>query len=244
VNRLQVMLLAWLLTCGGCAPPENELSMFVAASVVDLAKEWQADCARQGIAFTIHSGGSLLLVHQVAAGARADILLAAGTSALELWPAAMPPARLDSTYLQNRMVVVTRPGIAPPNTLDDLKQGRFDRIVVADLELAPAGRYAKDALERAGLWQALASRVIKTGDVRMALAAVRTGSADVGFVYATDLATAPGLNVAEFDTGDPFAAANYPLVMPAPETPQKNALWTYLHSEAARASARRHGFFP
>jgi molybdate transport system substrate-binding protein len=156
----------------------------------------------------------------------------------------MPPARLDTSYLRNRMVVVTRAGIAPPATLAELTDGRFDRIVVADFELAPAGRYAKSALEQAGVWQALASRIIKTGDVRMALAAVRTGSADAGFVYATDLSAARGLPAVDFGLHDPFAPVDYPLVMLSPDTPRKTALWDYLHSEPARAAARKHGFLP
>lgn len=244
MTRVLAASIAFAMLCAGCAPPKDELTLFVAASVVDLAKEWQADCARQGIEFSIHSSGSLLLVHQVAAGARADFLLAAGRSALEMWPEEVPPVQIDSAYLQNRMVVVTRPGVTPPATLEELSEARFDRIVVADFELAPAGRYAKEALEGAGLWEALSSRIIKTGDVRMALAAVRTGSADAGFVYVTDLATAPALSVADLGAADPFATVDYPLVMLSPETPRKRSMWAYLHSEAARTVARKYGFLP
>jgi len=244
MKRWIATALVVLFAGAGCAPPRDEVTLFVAASVVDLAKEWQAECAARGIAVSVHSAGSLLLVHQIGAGAHADFLLAAGASALDIRPEALRPALLDSAYLQNRMVVVTRPGVTAPATLAELTDARFDRIVVADFELAPAGRYARAALEAAGVWQALASHIIKTGDVRMALAAVRTGSADAGFVYATDLATAPGLGVADFGANDPFEQVHYPLVMLAPETPRKAAFWAYLHSESARALARKHGFGP
>jgi molybdate transport system substrate-binding protein len=233
-----------LLAGFGCSPPKDELTLFAAASLADVARQWQTECAAQGIAVRVHFGGSLLLVHQIEAGAGADFLLAAGPSALELWSEKSAIARLDSAYLQNRMVVVTRAGVAPPVTLAELTDARFDRIVVADFELAPAGRYAKAALERAGVWSALTSHLIKTGDVRMALAAVKTGSADAGFVYATDLDAAPGLGVADFGTADPFGTVHYPLVMIGPETPRKAAFWSYLHSEPARAVARRYGFGP
>jgi molybdate transport system substrate-binding protein len=244
VRRLVSAALVLLVFAGGCASPRDQLTLFAAASLADLAREWQAQCAAQGMDVRVHCGGSLLLVRQIRAGAHADFLLAAGASALELWPEDLSPARVDSAYLANRMVVVTRPGVAPPATLGELTDARFERIVMADFELAPAGHYARAALEQAGVWQALTSHVIKTGDVRMALAAVRTGSADAGFVYTTDLASTPGMTVADFGADDPFEAVHYPLVMLAPETPPKREFWDYLHSESAMALARRHGFGP
>ncbi len=55
----------------------------------------------------------------------------------------------------------------------------------------PAGRYAKEALGRAKLWDVLSPKFVFTQNVRQALDYVARGEADAGFVYATDAAIMP-----------------------------------------------------
>ena len=60
------------------------------------------------------------------------------------------------------------------------------RLALADPSHVPAGRYARRALESAGLWAGVEPRVVVVGDVRAALAAVEVGAADRAVVYASD----------------------------------------------------------
>jgi molybdate transport system substrate-binding protein len=237
VSRFAAALPALVFVLGGCTSTDTELRVFVAASLVDVAREWQDDAAAQNIGFAIHSGGSIMLARQVATGARADFLLTAGTPVIDVLGDVVPLA-VDSALLTNHLVIVTRRGIAPPATLADLADSRFERIAMADPVLAPAGIYAAAAIEQAGIAEAIASRLIQTGDVRMALASVATGSADAAFVYATDAATEPELATLNVEA----AAVTYSLIMLPPEKPANKALWDYLHSAPARAIARKYGF--
>ena len=50
----------------------------------------------------------------------------------------------------------------------------------------PAGRYARQVLEKAGVWDKVKDRVIEAADVRAALALVVKDEADAGVVYVTD----------------------------------------------------------
>src|SRR4029079_18053027 len=70
--------------------------------------------------------------------------------------------------------------------LEDLV--RVERIALADPRAVPAGVYAKQYLERAGIWKRIESKVIPTENVRAALAAVKAGNADAAIVYRTDAA--------------------------------------------------------
>jgi molybdate transport system substrate-binding protein len=77
------------------------------------------------------------------------------------------------------------------------------RLALADPELVPAGRYARSWLERAGVWDAVRSRVVPTLDVRAALGAVESGAVDAAVVYGTDAALARASRVAhEVPGGD------------------------------------------
>jgi molybdate transport system substrate-binding protein len=68
-------------------------------------------------------------------------------------------------------------------------------VALGNPDSVPAGVYARRWLEQAGVWPAVAGRVVPTVTVRAALAAVRSGRADLAVVYATDARTAPGVPV-------------------------------------------------
>lgn len=226
----------------GCTVPSDTVRVFVASSMVDVAQAWQRSYAAGGGKFEIHSGASTLLARQVMAGAEADFLLSAGISPIRDLQEAKIVARIDSEYVRNRVILVVAAHVTPPNQVAELSAPRFARIAMANPETAPAGEYTRLGLEKAGLWKILEPRFVITEDVRGTLAAVGTGAADAGFVYTTDARTMPTLKAVDFGEASPFPAAAYPLVMFAPETQSKTALWAYLHSEDALDIAEGFGF--
>ena len=48
-------------------------------------------------------------------------------------------------------------------------------MAIVDPDLAPAGSYAREALENLGLWRRLEPRIVPSSDVRVALGYVKTG---------------------------------------------------------------------
>ncbi len=83
------------------------------------------------------------------------------------------------------------PRRATPQALADLTQPAYARIAIGLPASVPAGRYAKGALDAAGLWATIEPKVIGAHNVRQALDYVARGEVDAGFVYATDAATMP-----------------------------------------------------
>lgn len=232
---MAALTLAWLAALA-CSQPEKPL-LFLAASVADVAAEWQT---AYGNRFDYHTGASNLLAQQIRAGARADVFLAAGPAALTQLLAEGKIVQVDSAYLRNRLALVTAPGVEPPADLSQLLDARFARIAVADPELAPAGAYARTGLEKAGLWEQLKPRVIFTGDVRMAAETIRLATTDAAFVYATD-ASSMNLVTTQLDS-TVFPEAFYPLAMISPREEHKDSLWAFLHSPGALEVARAKGF--
>jgi len=65
------------------------------------------------------------------------------------------------------------------------------RLAVGEVTATPIGRYTRQALERLGLWQGVAGRLVQTENVRVALTLVARGEATLGVVYASDAKVEP-----------------------------------------------------
>jgi len=84
------------------------------------------------------------------------------------------------------MVVPEKNGSENPTALEDLTAGSVEKITIGNPESAPVGKYAKQALEKAGLWKKIEGKIILAENVKQVLIYVETGEVDAGFVYITD----------------------------------------------------------
>ncbi len=120
---------------------------------------------------------------QIAHGAPFDVFLAAD---------AERPARLEGeglalagsrfTYAVGRLVLWSpRPDLVD-TTGGVLGGGGFAHVALANVDLAPYGRGARQALEALGLWGAIEARLVRGENIAQAYAFVASGAADLGFV--------------------------------------------------------------
>lgn len=192
---------AWLLIClilPACnrtpaRPPV--LHVFAAASLVDAlpqAIESVSD-SLPPCRVVYNFASSATLARQILAGSPADLFF----SANQEWMNRLVQKRIvvsDSVVplLGNRLIVVTSvQRKLTLHALEDLLLPEIRFIAMGDPEHVPAGRYARWALEKAGLWQRLAPKAVYGQDVRAALYFVQRGEADVGVVYKTDALISP-----------------------------------------------------
>ena len=107
----------------------------------------------------------------------------------------------------------------------------------------PVGKYAKAALTKLGLWDAVQPHLAMTADVRTALAFVARGEAGLGIVYATDAAAEPNVKVVATFPDDSHPPILYPFAMTAAsKNAQAEAFFTYLKGADARAIFQGQGF--
>ena len=239
-------ILAILLASAACARDDSEpVLVFAAASVeeplTELAKLYEE---KTGVAIDLSFGGSNALARQIAAGAPADVLFSAGVAPVSLL-AAQNLARPDeNALLGNELVVATRPDSGPMNGLDALLNDDVTRVAIVDPELGPAGRYAREALESAGLWDALQPKLVFAQDVRAALAYVESGSADAGIVYRTDAETASDLTIAYAVPSDTHSPISYlgVAIRDAANSEAAADFLRFLESEEATEAFRDAGF--
>lgn len=186
-------------TGGGSAEP---LLVFGAASLADALEDvgetWAAEHPGEPVAFNL--AGSNTLARQIAAGAPADLFVAADRESQ------VRSRRADlegAVPLLGNTLVVIAPRMEETPDIERLGIGVrepedllvFDRIGLADPEAVPAGVYAREWLERSGVWDELRDRVVPAVDARANLAAVASGSVPVGVVYATDAAASARVEV-------------------------------------------------
>jgi molybdate transport system substrate-binding protein len=85
--------------------------------------------------------------------------------------------------------------------LDELPKLAISGLAIGDPGHVPAGIYARQALETAGIWDDLQENLIQAFDVRAALAYVENGACPLGIVYRSDALISDAVKVIyEFPT--------------------------------------------
>ena len=149
-----------------------------------------------------------------------------------------------SDFVRNALVVVAPKGAkSAPKSLEGLKDTGITRLAISNPESVPVGRYAREALEAAGLWDAVKAKSLNTQNVRQSLDYVARGEADAGFVYGTDAALMPDKVEVMFEvpTRTPIL---YPIAAVKGSGNENFALKfiEYARSDAGQRILARYGF--
>lgn len=181
------------------SPPPAELQIYAAASLGNvLAELAPALESATGSRVVVNLAGSGGLARQIVAAGKADLFFSADEAWMDhLAVRGLVDASSRCSPLSNRLVVVVPSASALTiHGAGDLVRPEIRHLALAEPDAVPAGRYAKAWLEHAGVWGAVAARVVPTLDVRAALAAVEAGAADAAVVYGTDAARSHRARVA------------------------------------------------
>jgi molybdate transport system substrate-binding protein len=226
------------------------VTMFAAASLTDAMKDISAEWAKAGHKpIRLSFGASSTLARQIEQGAPANLFASADLK----WMNYLVAKGLIATDTRKELlgndlvliVVADRPRKIEINSTLDLPAllGARGRIVTGDPAHVPVGLYARQALTRLGLWDAVMPRLARTEDVRAALLLVERGEAPAGIVYATDAAESKGVAVAGVFPADSYDPVTYPFaVTKAGDTPDARAVMAFLAGPQARAVFVRRGF--
>ncbi len=184
------------------------------------------------------------LMEQMAAGAPADVF-APSSEPMLAKAAEQGFVQTDTAvnYARNRLVLVSLMRdypVAPK--LEDLMEERYARIAMGDPESVPPGRYARMALEKAGLWQDLTARLQKYPDGLQPLKAVLEGRADAAFIFASTANSVWGkAHVVDIPVG---VSMHYPVAVTSKsEEPElARAFIAYLQTDSAQKILEVTGF--
>ncbi len=145
---------------------------------------------------------------QIEHGAPFDLYFSADIAYPEALAAAGLAAGEVRPYALGRIVLWSSTRDASTLTLEDLRATEFRRIAIANPRHAPYGARAREALEAAGVWPEVESRLVYGENIAHAMQLVQSGAADIGII-ALALALNP---VIEAQGG--FALIDYALHRP------------------------------
>jgi molybdate transport system substrate-binding protein len=224
-----------------------ELIVSAAASLTNalrvVGKLFEEGNPGQQVVFNFASSDVLLA--QVAKGAPVDVFATADMESMdraEKRDLLAPGTR--RTLLRNTLVlIVPASATATLTGLSSLEEAAVRRIAIGNPASVPAGRYARAAMERAGVWSKLEPRLILAQNVRQALDYVARGEVDAGLVYATDAAIMKDKVrvAAEVPTPTPIL---YPvaLIKASRNRALAESFSRFLGSDGARSVFARYGF--
>ena len=221
----------------------GEITVFAAASLSDAFTELGTafERAHPTTTVTFNFAGSQQLATQIATdGAPADVFASANGTQMDVVADAGLVSGAPAVFARNRLEIVVEPGNpADVAALDDL--GREDVTVVLAADGVPAGQYAREALDAAGV--AVRPVSLET-DVRAVLTKVSLGEADAGIVYTSDIAAAGDLVEGVAVPDEDNVIATYPIatLRDAPNPDAARAFVDLVRSATGRGTLDTHGF--
>ena len=224
-----------------------ELTVHAAASLSDAMKEIGTAYEKEsGDKLQFNFGASSLLARQIEEGVPADLFFSADEAKmdeLEKKNLLLPGTR--RTLLSNLLVIVvpTDARLTPRSALD-LAKPEFKRLALAEPRTVPAGIYAREYLQKLGIWDSVKEKVLLTENVRAALATVESGNADAGIVYKTDSMISKKVKIAVEIPATEGPTIAYPVaVLKSSGDPERAKKFAdYLTSPAARSVFEKFRF--
>jgi len=242
VTRLALVFSLIALCCSPALAAEVHLS--VAASLKEVIEELSADFAKKnpGAKFLKNLGASGALAKQVENGAPADIFISANQEWMDyLTQKGLVDKGSVGVLALNTLVFAGNPasGVTGMGDLSRLK-----RIAIGSPKSVPAGEYATQAMQNAGLGKQLEGKLVMARDVRDCLMYAERGEVDGAFVYRTDALQARRAKILFSVPQRLYPRIVYPMALTVTGRGNKDAVafFNYLESAEARAVLSRYGF--
>lgn len=197
-GMMVILVCGWLacgMTCGSAHGAETaELQLALANSTCEAMKQVGAKFQAQNqvqnqVQLTYHCKSSGLLAKGLQGGAiRADIFVSADREWMDFAVNAGLVARdkIVMPWGNSLSVAVPRGSALQLKDLADLASERVAAILIGDPSTAPFGRYAKEALEAAGLWQRVKAKVQTRKNIELLADSLAQADTDtVGILFST-----------------------------------------------------------
>lgn len=240
--RSLITLVALLFCCAVHA--QGRLVVFAAASLKNALDEIAASYPVKPV---IAYGASSALARQIENGAPADVFISADLDWMdyvERKGLLAPGTRRN--LLRNRLVLIApmkqplrldpAPGFPIARALGN------GRLALAEPNTVPAGKYAKAALMKLGVWDQIAARIAPAENVRAALLLVARGEAPLGVVYETDAREERDVTIAGAFPAGTHPPIVYPVAALKTAKPGASAFGRFLSAPEARRIFEKHGF--
>jgi molybdate transport system substrate-binding protein len=242
--------LLFCLTAPSVNAESASVTVFAAASTTNGLNDAIALYTERGMGDVVPSyAASSTLAKQIENGAPADIYISANAKWMDYLEARGHIAAGTRVDLMGNRVVLIVPADSPVKTVS-LETGADLAALLGDGHLAmgdpdhvPIGIYGRQAMEKLGVWTAVAPKLARAKTTRAALAMVERGEAPLGVVFATDAPISKKVRVVGRFPADSHGPIIYPVVIVAGhETATAKRFMNFLTSPEALAAFEKYGF--
>ena len=249
---LKPWMTLWLLLLGApnfaADSDKSSIIVFAAASLTNVLQEIGDNFTKEtSMPVKFSFAASSVLARQIENGAPADVFFSADLEWMDYLQSRkliQIPTRHD--VLGNRLVLVAPAAskielkIAPDFPLAAaLGKGR---LATGDPDSVPVGRYAREALTKLDVWNAVEDHLIRAENVRSALAFVDRGEAPLGIVYETDALIDKKVRVVDVFPDVAHLPITYPIALTTAAKANAAAFVDYMRGPIADASFKKYGF--
>jgi len=251
-----LLLILVLSACNGAntnSEPRT-LTVYAAASLTEAFTEIgdAFEASHPDVTVAFNFGGSQNLRTQIEQGAPVDVFASANAKEMDALVAQnMVPSGERKVFLTNQLIVIlpeeNPAGVA---SLEDLGKPGLKLVLAA--EKVPAGRYAREILEKLNAMfgaeyrdKVLANVVSNEDNIRQAVTKVQLGEADASIVYVSDAVAVPELQKIQIPA-EMNVVAEYPIArLGGSSNPDlANAFIEYVLSPDGQATLKKWGFTP
>ncbi len=258
-KRFSLLVLGMGMALSAALASAETVTVSAAASLTNAFKEigkgFEAANPGNTVEFNFAASGALL--QQIVQGAPADVFASADQETMDK-AAAGNTIKSGSrvNFAGNGLVVIVpKDSKLKIASLKDLAGADVKRVVIGNPSTTPNGRYARAAMQAAGVWEAVEPKLVLAENVRQSLSYVGRGEVEVGFVFSTDAKqdedkvnvalTVP--TVAKDQKRGQWVAS--PIVYPIAEVAASKgkmgaAFIAYVRSPDGQKVLQRYGFLP
>ncbi|MGH2635303.1 MAG: molybdate ABC transporter substrate-binding protein [Actinomycetota bacterium] len=253
MRRGLTLLVCASVALAGCGDSSGEgegadLIVSAASSLTDAFTEIGAafEAANPGVSVTFNFGPSDGLATQINEDAPVDVFASASPTWMDAVQDDGPGVSGRTDFARNELaVIVPTDNPAAIDSIEDLAREGVQLVVAA--EGVPAGDYARQVFETAGIAEGALDNVVSNAeDVRAVVTSVASGEADAGIVYVTDVTSDVADQVSLIQIPDDAnVIATYPIavVTGSEEADLAQRFVNYVLGDGRQVLAE-HGFLP
>jgi molybdate transport system substrate-binding protein len=173
------------LVCG-CGQDARPKTLLVSAAsdlqdaFAELGGKFKAEA---GVTVEFNFAASGMLAQQIKSGAKVDVFASANVEFIdELDRAGLVVSETKRVYARGRLAAWSRKDAKKIHSLTDLLDPAVKRVAIANPVTAPYGMAASQALQNAGVWDAVKDKLVNGENIRQTMEFARSGNADVAIV--------------------------------------------------------------
>lgn len=232
-------------TSTGSSTPSTDLTVFAASSLTAAFTKIGTDfeAANPGVHVTFNFGSSTDLATQIGSEGTADVFASASGTAMDTVEKE-PGVQDRQDFATNHLVIIT-PSDDPGgvSSLQDLAKPGLQLVLAA--EGVPVGDYARQMLDQAGMSKDVLPNVVSNeSDDASVVAKVKSGEADAGIVYTSDISSSDVRAVAIPDAQNVIATYPIAAVTGAPTADTAATFVAYVTGTDGEATLAEYGFGP